>query len=140
MPGKHLVSLAGRPLLSYTADAARASRALDRVIVSTDDPGIAAAARGCGLEVPFLRPAALAGDDTPMLPVLQHAVEAVERASDRVEIVVLLQPTSPLRRSEHIDRAVATLRDTLADSVVSVVEVPHQFTPESLMRLVSDRL
>ena len=132
--------LAGRPLLAYTADAARMSRRLSRCIVSTDDEGIATAARALGLEVPFLRPAELAGDATPMLPVLQHAAREIARRGLAIDAVVLLQPTSPLRRTVHIDAAIDLLESSEADSVVSVVEVPHQFNPVSLMRLEDGRL
>ena len=135
---KALYPVAGRPLLAYTAEAARASRTLTRVIVSTDSAEIADAARALGLEVPFLRPGELAGDDTPMLPVLQHA--AAEAGIGADDAVVLLQPTSPLRRAEHIDGAVDLLRQTGADSVVSVIEVPHQFNPVSVLRLDAGRL
>ncbi|OFW04187.1 MAG: hypothetical protein A3I61_09380 [Acidobacteria bacterium RIFCSPLOWO2_02_FULL_68_18] len=138
--GKNLTPVAGRPLLAYTAEAARASTRLTRVVVSTDDPAIAEAARALGLEVPFLRPAALAADDTPMLPVLQHAARELARQGFSADAVVLLQPTSPLRRAEHIDRAIDMLEQTGADSIVSVVEVPHQFTPVSVMRLDGERL
>jgi len=140
IPGKNLASIGGRPLLAFTADAARASRRLTRVIVSTDDAAIADTARALGLEVPFLRPAELAGDDTPMLPVLQHAARELARCGFAADAVVLLQPTSPLRRAEHIDRAVDLLESTGADSVVSVVEVPHPFTPVSVLRLDGERL
>ena len=140
IPGKNLVPLGGRPLLAYTAAAAQASRTLTRVIVSTDDAAITAGARLLGLDVPFLRPAPLAADDTPMLPVLQHAVVAMQAAGFEPDVVVLLQPTSPLRRAEHIDGAVALLEQTGADSVVSVVEVPHQFNPQSVLKMDSGRL
>jgi CMP-N-acetylneuraminic acid synthetase/2-polyprenyl-3-methyl-5-hydroxy-6-metoxy-1,4-benzoquinol methylase len=140
IPGKNLAPIGGRPLLAYTADAVRASRRLTRVVVSTDDGAIAEAARGLGLEVPFLRPAELAADDTPMLPVLQHAVRELARAGFAADAVVLLQPTSPLRRAEHIDRAVDLLESTGADSIVSVVDVPHPFTPVSVLRLEGERL
>jgi CMP-N,N'-diacetyllegionaminic acid synthase len=140
IPHKNLTAVAGRPLLAYTADAARASRRLTRVVVSTDDAQIADAARDLGLEVPFLRPAELAGDDTPMLPVLQHATRELAREGFAADVVVLLQPTSPLRRVEHIDSAIDLLESTGADSVVSVVEVPHQFTPVSVMRLDGEQL
>lgn len=140
IPQKNLTIVAGRPLLAYTADAARASRRLTRVVVSTDDEAIAEAAVGLGLEVPFLRPAALATDDTPMLPVLQHAAREVARAGSAADVVVLLQPTSPLRRASHIDEAIELLQTTSADSVVSVVEVPHQFSPVSVMRLEGGQL
>lgn len=140
VPGKNLRPVAGRPLIAYTADAARESRRLSRVIVSTDDAAIADAARDLRLEVPFIRPKVLAQDDTLMLPVLQHAVRAMTAKGFAAEAVVLLQPTSPLRRGEHIDRAVDLLESTGADSVVTVVEVPHQFNPVSVLRLEGERL
>ena len=138
--GKNLALVGGRPLLAYTADAARASRTLTHVIVSTDDAAIADAARGLGLDVPFMRPASLAADDTPMLPVLQHAVAEMAARHVHADAVVLLQPTSPLRRGEHIDAAVSLLVTSGADAVVSVVDVPHQFNPVSVMRMADDRL
>jgi CMP-N-acetylneuraminic acid synthetase len=137
IPGKNLVSVGGRPLIAHTFDAVRRSRKLTGVVLSTDSEQIAALGRAEGIDVPFLRPSHLAADDTPMLDVLNHAVVAVER---RPDIVVLLQPTSPLRRAEHIDAAVSLLEETGADSVVSVTTVPHQFTPGSLMRLDHGRL
>ena len=133
IPDKNLMLVGGRSLLAYTADAARGSTRLTRTIVSTDDERIAACARSLGLDVPFMRPSALAGDDVPMLPVLQHAVETMNAGGFTADVVVLLQPTSPLRRGEHIDAAIAALERADADSVVSVVEVPHQFNPVSVM-------
>jgi CMP-N,N'-diacetyllegionaminic acid synthase len=135
IPNKNLVPLCGRPLLAYTADAVKGSARLTRTVVSTDDPRIAECATSLGLEVPFMRPSSLAGDGVPMLPVLQHAVAALESEGFTADIVVLLQPTSPLRRGEHIDAAVAWLERAGGDSVVSVVEVPHQFNPTSLLRV-----
>jgi CMP-N,N'-diacetyllegionaminic acid synthase len=134
IPNKNLVPLCGRPLLAYTADAAKASTTLTRTIVSTDDERIAACAKSLGLDV-LMRPSLLAADDTPMLPVLQHAIEAMRAGGFTTDIVVLLQPTSPLRRAEHIDAAVVWLQRTRGDSIVSVVEVPHQFNPASVMRV-----
>lgn len=140
IPHKHLRAVGGRPLLAYTADTVLASRRLTRVIVSTDDAEIADAARALGLEVPFMRPASLAADDTPMLPVLQHAVRQLAAAGAVADVIVLLQPTSPLRQASHIDAAVELLEQTGADSVVTVVEVPHQFNPLSVMQLDDGRL
>jgi CMP-N,N'-diacetyllegionaminic acid synthase len=135
VPGKNVRLLAGHSLLDYTARVARASGVVDRVILSTDSETIAEAGRHAGLEVPFTRPAALAADDTPMLPVVCHALEALASAGWEAEIVVLLQPTSPLRRPEHIREAVTLLRETDADSVVSVVELPHHLSPDYVMRI-----
>jgi len=140
VPGKNLRLLGGRPLLAYTADAALNARRLARTVLSTDDPAIAAAGRALGLDVPFTRPAALAADDAPMLPVLIHAVDVLHRGGFTADTVVLLQPTSPLRTAAHVDAALDLLESTGADSVVSVVEVPHQFSPVSVMALDGGRL
>ena len=140
VPRKNVRLVAGRPLLAYTADSVRASRRLHRTVLSTDDGAVADAGRELGLEVPFLRPPDLGADDTPMLPVLRHAAEEMRGRGFAADVMVLLQPTSPLRRGEHIDAAVDLLERTGADSVVSVVEVPHQFNPASVMELQGDRL
>ena len=131
IPGKNLVPVGGKPLLAWTVEAALGATELTRVVVSTDDDEIASVA---GIEV-LRRPAELATDDTPMLEVVRHAVS--ELASD---VVVLLQPTSPLRRAEHVDACVRLLLESGADAVVSVVEVPHRFRPDSLMDVVDGRV
>ncbi len=140
VPGKNVRPLAGRTLLEYTARAARESGVLDRVILSTDSPEIADTGRRAGLDVPFMRPVTLASDDTPMLPVIQHALESLARDGWSPDMIVLLQPTSPLRRPDHIRAAVTTLRDTKADSVVTVVEIPRHLSPDYVMRLDGGRL
>ena len=134
IPRKNLASVAGRPLLAWTVDAARASRTVTRAVVSTENEEIAEAARSLGAEV-LARPPELAADDTPMQAVIAHALD--ELATD---VLVLLQPTSPLRRAEHVDEAVELLIGSGADSVVSVVEVPHRYRPGSLMALDGERL
>lgn len=133
IPRKNLALLAGKPLLAYTCEAALSSRHLTRLVVSTEDTEIAAAAHRLGIET-IVRPEMLARDDTPMLDVVRHTFQVLA-AQDEYgsEIVVLLQPTSPLRRAEHIDGAIELLIESGADAVVSVVEVPHNFTPGSLM-------
>jgi CMP-N,N'-diacetyllegionaminic acid synthase len=141
IPRKNLAPLAGRPLIAYTIEAARMSRSLSRTIVSTDDEEVAAIAKRIGADVPFLRPPHLALDRTPMIDVLVDALATLDRQEGyRPDVVVLLQPTSPFRREDHIDAAVDLLISSGADSVVTVMQVPHQFTPESLMQLRGDRL
>ena len=140
VPDKNVRPLAGHTLLEYTARAARESGVLDRVILSTDSLEIADAGRRAGLEVPFTRPAALAADDTPMVPVIEHALGEIARHGWSPDIVVLLQPTSPLRRPDHIRNAVAMLRETGADSVVTVVELPRHLSPDYVMRIDGGRL
>ncbi len=115
--------LLGKPLLAYTADAALASRRLTRVVLSTDSPQIAEVGRQCGLEVPFLRPAALAQDDTPTIPVLQDVVRRLLESGESYDAVFVLQPTAPLRRTADIDGAIELLETSGADSVISFVEV-----------------
>ena len=111
------------------------------MVISTEDEEIAGVARQLGVDVPFLRPAALAADDTPMLDVLTDLVGSLERREAyRPDVLVLLQPTSPFRRAGHIDAAVELLLSSGADSVVTVVPVPPQFTPSSLMQLDGNRL
>jgi CMP-N,N'-diacetyllegionaminic acid synthase len=140
VPGKNLRPLAGRPLITYTAEAARRSGVIDRLVLSTDSAEIADVGRAAGIEVPFMRPADLAADDTPMIAVVHHALEAVQGTGWQPEIVVLLQPTSPLRRPEHVRRAVELLRETGADSVVGVVELPRHLSPDYVMRIDAGRL
>jgi CMP-N,N'-diacetyllegionaminic acid synthase len=110
----------GEPMITYTIRAAIASRRIDRVVVSTDDPAIAGVARDAGAEVPYLRPEELAADETPTFPVIDHAVRAIESDGEAVSVVVTLQPTSPLRTAEQIDAAVALLDPPRVRSVVSV--------------------
>ena len=131
IPRKNLVQVGGKPLLAWTVEAARGASELTRVVVSTDDDEIADAA---GVDV-LRRSAELAADDTPMLDVVRHAVSELSP-----DVVVLLQPTSPLRRAEHVDAAVRLLLESGADAVVSVVAVPHRYSPEALMDVVDGRV
>jgi CMP-N,N'-diacetyllegionaminic acid synthase len=140
VPDKNTKLLAGRTLLAYAAAAATASGVVDRIVLSTDSERIAAEGRHAGLDVPFLRPADLARDDTPMFPVIEHAVDALQEDGWVADIVVLLQPTSPLRRGEHIRQAVQQLRDSNADAVVTVVELQRHLSPDYVMRVVAGRL
>jgi CMP-N,N'-diacetyllegionaminic acid synthase len=135
VPGKNIRPLAGRTLLEYTARAAEQSGMIERLVLSTDSPEIADAGRRAGLEVPFLRPASLAADDTPMLPVIRHALDALATGGWVPDAIVLLQPTSPLRRAEHIRDAVEMLHRTGADSVVSVLELPRHLSPDYVLRI-----
>lgn len=129
VPRKNVRLLRGRPLLEYTADAARAARRLVDVILSTEEEEIARIGRGCGLDVPFLRPPELARDETPMLPVVIHALQWLEEHGRRFDAVCLLQPTNPLRRPEDIDACIDLLEEQSADSVVTVLPVPLEYNP-----------
>ncbi|TET51984.1 MAG: acylneuraminate cytidylyltransferase family protein, partial [Anaerolineales bacterium] len=122
VPRKNLVQLAGKPLLAHSIEAARQAELIDRVVVSTEDEEIAAAARGWGAEV-VPRPTELATDTAPTDPVLEHAVEYLEELDGyRPGLVVLLQPTSPLRPPGLIDACIERLLETGADSLLTVFQ------------------
>jgi CMP-N,N'-diacetyllegionaminic acid synthase len=129
VPRKNVRLLRGRPLLEYTAEAARSARRLVRTILSTEDAEIAEVGRRCGLEVPFLRPEDLARDNTPTLPVVQHALAWLEKQGDSFDAVCILQPTCPVRRSGLIDDCIDRLEKSGADSVVTVLPVPPEHNP-----------
>jgi CMP-N-acetylneuraminic acid synthetase len=134
IPRKNLAPLGGKPLIAWTIDAALGSAAVSDVVVTTDDPEIARVAGETGARV-LERPEDLARDETPMRPVIEHALSEMD-----CDILVLLQPTSPLRGAIHIDESVELLRTSGADAVLSVVEVPHRFGLASLMAVDGDRV
>jgi CMP-N-acetylneuraminic acid synthetase len=119
IPRKNIAPVRGRPLLAYTADAALAARRLARTVLSTEDDEIARVGRELGLDVPFMRPAKLAADETPTIPVLQHVVRKLQEDGDLYDAILTLQPTSPLRLPSDIDGAIELLERTGADSVIS---------------------
>ena len=119
IPRKNLRTVGGRPLIAWAIEAARNS-AVDRTILSTDDEEIARVAREWGGEVPCLRPPLLAGDAVSVVPAVRHAMET---AGARYDYVVVLQPTSPLRRAADIDDGLRRIVAAGAATCVSVVEV-----------------
>lgn len=124
IPRKNLVELHGKPLLKFTTEVALASKAFDRIILSTEDDEIAEAGKLFGVDVPFMRPAKLAQDDTPSIPVVQHAVDWAENdIGQNYDAVFLLQPTNPLRTVGDIETAIELLKTTDVDSVISYVDV-----------------
>ena len=133
VPDKNLRPLHGRSLVERAGECARVAGVLDRLIVSTDDDSIARAAEDAGMEVPFIRPADLADDQAPMIGVVLHALEELGRAGYEPDAVMLLQPTSPLRRPEHLRSAVEMLGR--ADSVCSVVALPKDQCPHYVMKI-----
>ncbi len=141
VPDKNIRPVGGRPLICWSiAEALRAGDLFTRVLVSTDSERIAAIARDCGADVPFLRPPDLASDTAKTLPVIQHAVEWVEREDGRpLDWVMLLQPTAPLRTVEDMRTAVAQAETGGCDSVISVVQV-FAHHPILMKRIVDNRL
>ena len=122
---KNIKRLNGKPLIYYTIRVAKKAKCIDRVIVSTDSEEIKKIALKFGAEVSFLRPRNLSTDKTPMYPVIRHALEFLEKKGERFNIIVVLQPTSPLRRAIDIQQAIAKLIKTGADSIASVCLSEH---------------
>ena len=121
LPGKNIKELCGKPLIGYSIDVARAITSDDNICVSTDDRNIIDVVEHYGLKVPFIRPAELATDTATTNDVLLHALEFYENQGRHSSKVLLLQPTSPLRKVEEVKEAIALYRDDI-DMVVSVTE------------------
>jgi len=130
IPKKNLRPAGGRPLIVRVGDVVRQVKEVDRAIVSTDDREIADAAAGAGLDAPFLRPTDLSSDTASSLDVVIHALTTMEMADGRrYDIVVLLEPTSPLRTAEQVSAAIAMLVDGGWDSVWTVSETDSKAHP-----------
>ena len=138
IPRKNIKDFAGYPLIAYSIAAGLAADSISRVIVSTDDEEIAEVARNYGAEVPFLRPEEFSRDNTPDLPVFQHALEWLQSNEEyRPNIVVQLRPTSPLRRKELIDQAVLRLLERPEADSIRTICIPFQ-NPYKMWRISAD--
>ncbi|UYU30725.1 acylneuraminate cytidylyltransferase family protein [Siccibacter colletis] len=122
LPGKNIKTLAGKPLIAWTIEAATGSTYIDKVVVSTDSKEIADVAKDWGCPVEKLRPEAISGDNASSESVLLYELKSQKES---YEIVVLLQPTSPLKTSVHIDEAIEKFKDAVAQVVVSVTPCEH---------------
>jgi len=121
IPRKNIQLLGGKPLLAYAIETARRISLIDDVIVSTDNKEIAEVAKQYGAEVPFLRPAELATDEAPMLLAQQHAVREYERLTkQKVDVLVSIPTTSPLREDQDVQNCIAMLLDSDVDCVLTV--------------------
>lgn len=126
VPRKNVRPVNGQPLIAYTFQTVKQAKPITRCILSTDDTEIADLARVHGIDVPFMRPPELATDEASTLDVVLHAVAEVERAEEQAyDVVLLLQPTAPLRSVEDMVQALALLEHTGADSVISFYQIEH---------------
>lgn len=136
VPRKNIRPLCGRPLLAHTAELIASLPWVDRAVVSTDDDEIAAVAQACGLAAPFVRPAELSGDRIGDVPVLEHALRATEAADGcRYDLVVMLQPTSPLRLPQHVTAVVTRLVQEGFDAVWTVSPTDLKYHPLKTLTL-----
>jgi CMP-N-acetylneuraminic acid synthetase len=138
IPGKNIIPFLGKPLIAWSVEAALAAESVTRVITTTDNAQIAAAAKAAGSEIPFIRPAELAQDETPDLPVFEHVLNwLLENESYSPDIVVHLRPTTPLRPPGLIDKGVRLLADDpAADSVRAVCKPMNN--PFKMWRISAD--
>jgi CMP-N,N'-diacetyllegionaminic acid synthase len=129
LPGKNIRPLVGQPLIWHSHACAAMTPLIDRCIISTDDAAIAEVARSFGADVPFLRPSGLSADDSPMMPVLRHALDAIEGVENRpYGSVLLLDPTSPCRLPQDISKAVELL-ESMQDAVGAIAVSEPRFNP-----------
>ncbi len=141
VPRKNIAPIAGKPLIAYTIEEALKVPAITDLVLSTDDEEIASVGRSLGAQVPFLRPAELATDQAQSAPVLKHCLLYMEgQRGAQYDAVLMLQPTTPLRRAHHIERGIEMMKASpTCDSVVSVVSVEGNH-PFRMKRLVGDQL
>lgn len=140
LPRKNILPFCGKPLIAYSIEAVLNAKErgapINRLLVSTDDLEIAEVSRKFGAEVPFMRPPELARSDTPSLPVVQHAVDFVEKEGVRYDWILLLQPTSPLRTAGDVNAAVGLIRHPDTTAIISVTNA-NSSHPRKL-RLIED--
>lgn len=129
IPNKNIKLLNGKPLLAYTSEIALKSKHLSEIILSSEDEAIIAVAENLGVPVPFVRPLALAQDNTPTIDVIVHALEWFGKQSVFFDAVCLLQVTSPFRTVDFLDSSIIKFKESGCDSLISVQKVPHQFNP-----------
>jgi CMP-N,N'-diacetyllegionaminic acid synthase len=138
IPNKNLRPLGGIPLLSHCLRTAQQCALIDRLVVSTDSEAIAAAAAGDGVET-IERPPALAEDNTPTLPVIQHAVEELAKSGFLADIILTIQPTYPFLRLETLERSIRVFETQQdIDSVTTVCRAPFQFHPYNARKVNQD--
>lgn len=129
IPKKNIKFLGSKPLLQYTTDVAKKSKLLNNIILSSDNDEIISVAKQLGIEVPFKRPSYLSDDKATSLSVVQHAVEFFEKKNIFFDAVCLLQVTYPFRTLGFLDDAISKFKISLADSLISVKTVPHEYNP-----------
>ena len=135
VPGKNIKALAGKPLIAYAIETARACSLIETIIVSTDDPAIAAVAREYGAEVPFVRPAELAADNSPEWLAWQHAIRWVQAQRGEFDTFISLPTTSPFRTADDVMACINTLRADPATDVVITVRKAERSPYFNMVRL-----
>ena len=129
VPRKNIKELAGKPLIQYTIEEAQKVASITELIVSTEDEEIATISQQLGAKVPFLRPEALAGDKVPTIEVLIDILKRYKEEGQEFDCLCLLQPTTPFTKHKDIEEAISIFKASSSDSLLSVLEVPHEYNP-----------
>ena len=129
VPGKNIKLLAEKTLLQYTTEVALSSKLISKVVLSSDDKEIIKIGKNLGVTTPFIRPGNLSEDNSPTLPVIQHALQFYKDLDEKFDAICLLQITSPFRSVEFLDRAIKKFIEKETDSLISVQKVPHEYNP-----------
>ena len=141
LPRKNVVPLAGKPLVAWTIEAARASRRIARLVVSSDDDQVLDIAASYDKQLPLRRPDVISGDQSLAIEFVRHALTTLEDAGEGpFDSIVILQPSSPLTLAEDIDNTIELLATSGADSAVSVMQLDHAVHPLKMKTLDGDRL
>lgn len=136
IPFKNVKLLNGKPLLEYTTRVALSSKFITRIVLSTENKDIADIGSKLGVEVPFLRPVDLSEDNTPSISVVKNVINELNMLEKYIpDIIILLQPTSPLRTLNQLNEAIELYLQSNCDSLVSICEVPHNMSPSSALRM-----
>ena len=136
IPKKNIIDLLGKPLLYYSIKSAKQSKYIDKVIISTDDIEISEIGKKLGAEVPFLRPKEISGDKAKSIDAFIHVIKELEKTDEKYDYILLLQNTSPLRQSWHIDESIEKLIESEERSLVSVSEVVEH---PCIMRVLNEK-
>ncbi len=136
IPNKNVIDICGKPLIAYTIEAGKESKYIDEIVVSTDSKNIKEVAEQCGASVPFLRPEELSNDTAKSIDVVLHAIDFYKNNNMNFDYIILLQPTSPLRTFEEVDKAIEKLINYEGKSLVSVCEADEN---PVLMRTIQEQ-
>lgn len=129
VPRKNIKILGDKPLIAFSIEQAKESNCFSKIIVSTDDEEIATISKNYGAEIPFIRPSELANDTASSIAVVQHVVDFFESKNEYYDAICLLQPTSPFREKNFINKAIEKFTNSDSDALISVLQVPHEYNP-----------
>lgn len=137
LPKKNIKLLSGKPLITWTIEQALASKYLDKIVVSTDDEQIAGISRKYGAEVPFMRPKEMARDNSPTINAILDVLNRLEKSGQKFDFIVLLEPTSPLRETNDIDKCIELLLNN--KSAKSIVSIAHLESSHPEFNVIIDK-